>query len=80
MSYSILAVGSKAEATAQVTKLADANASPEMPQIKAFLLGIIESVEGDDKRVAIDANGWHSGGNVSHNISVRSTAVPTEGT
>ena len=78
MSYSILTGGSKEEASRGVIKLCDSNSSPEMPALKSFLLDIINAVDGDDKRIHIDANGWHSGGNVSHTITVKSSTLVPE--
>lgn len=76
MSYSILAAGTTTETERTITNQCDNNTSPEMPIVKAFLLGLLGSVVGDDKRVIVDATGYHSSGIVQHSISFRTVSVP----
>ena len=78
MSYSVFAVGTKEEAVARVVETCDSNTSPEMPAVKNFLLSLLAAIDGDDKRVVIEANGWHSGGAVSHDIKFRTASVLIE--
>jgi len=76
MSYSFIAVGTKQETARTVRKMCDGNSSPEMPVVKEFLLDLLDSVEGDDKRVFLDASGWHSSGLAQHKIDFRTVSVP----
>jgi hypothetical protein len=75
MSYTIRAIGTVAEVTAAVEQLRLTNTSPEIPLVCDTLRAFVENVEGDDKRVSVDAQGRHSGGLVQHQITFYSTQV-----
>jgi hypothetical protein len=75
MSYLIIAGGTKAEAESTVNRACINNVLPEMPLIRMILISLINEVEGDDKRILINAQGYHSGGIVSHNIDFKTSQV-----
>jgi hypothetical protein len=77
MSYGIIAFGTKEDAEKIVTVQCDSNTSPEMPLIKSFLLDLLSNVDGAEKRVLIEASGWHSGGAVQHKMDFRTILVPS---